>query len=258
VVRRAAAAGLSAIALTDHDSVGGISEARAAGEGCGLAVISGCEFSVQGLNAGELHLLAYGLREHHPALVTFLASAREARAQRGERILSLLAKLGVAIQPAELEAQAKGATIGRPHVARALIARGIVRSFDEAFDRFLGRGRPAYVPKVLPKIEAITALVRDAGGVSAIAHPKDRERDALLQLRTRGIDAVEVCHPSHPPAVRARLEQLARELGMLCTGGSDSHGELEANRSHSLIGGERIPLQWAEDLLGLARSRGGG
>src|SRR5262249_6531888 len=140
-----------------------------------------------------------------------------------------------------------------------LLARGVVKSFDEAFDRFLGRGRPAYVPKALPEVAEVTALVRSAGGVTALAHPKDRgSRDMLERLKDQGIDAVEGRHPSHSAAVRTKLECLARTLGMLPTGGSDSHGQPSASSAHSVVGGERVPLEWVDAIVALARSRGGG
>jgi len=259
VVERAATAGLTVIALTDHDTVAGIAEARDAATG-GLRVLSGCEFSIRlDADGGEIHLLGYGMRSDDPDLLAFLAGARDGRSRRGERILALLEKLGVALTPADLESQAKGAALGRPHVARALLARGVVKNLDQAFDRFLGRGRPAYVPKVLPNVDQVTALVRAAGGVSAIAHPKDRlDRPTLERLRERGVDGIEVRHPSHPPGVRTQLERIAQDLGMLSTGGSDAHGEAAASPSHSVIGGERVPTEWVERIEALARSRGGG
>jgi hypothetical protein len=144
-------------------------------------------------------------------------------------------------------------------VARALIARGAVRNIEEAFDRFLGRGRPAFVPKVLPALEEITSLIKRSGGVSSMAHPKDRAtREALIEWKAQGVDAVEVRHPSHGPQVRATLERLAGELGLLTTGGSDSHGEAAASPSHSVVGGERIPLAWVDRIESLARSRRAG
>jgi predicted metal-dependent phosphoesterase TrpH len=155
-----------------------------------------------------------------------------------------------------VEAVAAGAAIGRPHVARALIAAGVVRTFDEAFDRFLGRGRPAFVPKPLPSVETITRLVRSAGGVTSIAHLKDRATlRGLAWFQAQGVDGVEVYHPSHTMPVRRDLERMTAELGMLPTGGSDSHGEAAVSPSHKVIGGERIPFQWVEALMALAATR---
>lgn len=257
VVRRAHLAGLAAIALTDHDTIDGVAAAKAAGAKCGLRVLSGCEFSVK-VDWGEAHLLGYELRDDEPALNGFLAEMRAARAERGRAMVSAVERCGLRLDYAQVEAIAAGAPIGRPHVARALIAAGVARSFDEAFDRFLGRGRPAFVAKRLPSIEEVTALARAAGGVTSIAHLKDRgTKTALTTFRAQGVDGVEVCHPSHTGPVKRELEGLARELGMLPTGGSDSHGDAAMSPSHSVIGGERIPLDWVDAVVALASERRG-
>lgn len=255
MVRLAARSELAAIALTDHDTVGGVAEAREAGQRLGVEVIVGCEFSVDG-GSGELHLLGYFLPEADPRLVTQLSRFRDLRADRGRAMVAAVRKLGFPVEDADVEREAGGGAIGRPHVARALMARRVVRTIEEAFDRFLAAGRPAYVPKVLPPIAEVTTLIRTVGGVSSLAHPKDRATRALLTLlREQGLDGVEVRHPSHSAPVRAQIEQLALELGLLRTGGSDSHGESAATRTHHVIGGERVPMDWVDAAAALARSR---
>jgi predicted metal-dependent phosphoesterase TrpH len=255
VVRRAAEVGLAAIALTDHDSLAGLDEAQAAGDHHGVAVLAGCEFSVQG-PWGEVHLLAYLISPSHAELRTAIDRARAARAERARAIVALLNRLGVALGAADVERVAAGAAIGRPHVARALVARGLVGSFSEAFDRFLGRGRPAFVPKTLPSFAETTDLVRRAGGVSAAAHLGSRaSREVLRAMKGDGLDAVEVRHPGHSASVRAELERVARELRLLPTGGSDWHGADEMSPSHSTIGSERIPMIWVDALRAAARER---
>ena len=255
VVRLAAAASLVAIALTDHDTVGGIAEARAAGETLGVRIVTGCEFSVRA-EAGELHLLGYCLPESNPELLATLDQARAAREARGRTMVERIAACGIGLDYADVERAAAGAPIGRPHVARALIARKAVRSLEEAFDRFLGRGRPAFVPKALPPLAEITALIRRLGGVSSLAHPKDRAgRDTLAGYRDQGLDGIEVRHPSHSPAVRADLERIAGELGFLMTGGSDAHGAQAASPTHAGIGGERVPIGWVDRMEAVAAQR---
>lgn len=255
VVRLGAAAGLAAIGLTDHDTVAGIAEARAAGARAGIRVVAGCEFSVRA-EWGEVHLLGYVLPDTDPELLAALDRMRAARADRGHTMVTRIVACGIPITYEDVEREAAGAPIGRPHVARALIARKAVRSIEEAFDRFLGRGRPAFVPKALPELADVCDLIRRVGGVSSIAHPKDRlSRASLVDLQSQGLDAIEVYHPSHSGPVRASLERLAADLGLLTTGGSDSHGAAAASPSHAVIGGERIPIEWVDRIEALAARR---
>ena len=255
VVRHAHGVGLAVIALTDHDTVAGLPEARAAAEPLGLRVLTGCEFSVA-VSWGEAHLLGYQVREDHPALGRFLSEMQARRTERGLAMVAAIVACGVKIEFADVEAIAAGAPIGRPHVARALIAAKVCRTFDQAFDRFLGRGRPAYMEKRLPSVEEVTNLVRSAGGVTSMAHLKDRATKAhLTTFQAQGVDGVEVFHPSHSGPVRTGIERLARELGMLPTGGSDSHGEAAVSPSHSVIGGVRIPMDWVAAIVSIAASR---
>jgi len=255
VVRLGAEAGLAAIALTDHDTVGGIAEARAAGAKLGVKVVAGCEFSVK-VEWGEMHLLGYLLPERNPELLATLDRMRAGRADRGMAMVEAIRRIGFPIEVADVERAAAGAPIGRPHVARVLMQQKVVRSFDEAFDRFLGRGRPAYVPKVLPELSEITGLIRRVGGVSSAAHLRDRgSRSLLPSFREQGLDAVEVRHPSQSGPVRAELERAAEIIGLLKTGGSDSHGEAAVSPSHSVVGGERVPMAWVAELERLAGER---
>lgn len=255
VVRLAAEAGLAAMALTDHDTVAGLPEARATGERLGVRILNGCEFSVKA-EWGEVHLLGYCLPLDNPELGVALDRMRAARAERGRAIVAAVNACGIGLDMADVERAAGSATIGRPHVARALIARRAVRTLEEAFDRFLGRGRPAYVAKVLPSLQDTTALIRRVGGISSLAHPKDRfSRNGLETLRSQGLDGLEIRHPSHRPSVRQELERLADGLGFLKTGGSDSHGLGAASPAHAVVGGERIPMEWVERLEAVAAGR---
>jgi len=248
VARRAADAGLGAMALTDHDTVAGVAEARAAGAVLNLRVVGGCEFSVDG-PGGEMHLLAYFLPNSDPVLEGFLQGQREKRLQRAVELVERLRSLGIAITIQHVRAQAGEGAVGRPHVARALIALGAARDINDAFDRFLGQGRPAFVPKVLPSVTAVTTLVRTAGGVTAAAHLKDRAvRPVLQELKQAGVDGVEVVHPSHDGAVRRRLNKLSVELDLVCTGGSDWHVDFAVDRPVAGLGSMDVPPAWLERL----------
>lgn len=248
LVARAAGAGLAAMALTDHDTVAGVPAAIAAGERHGIRVIGGCEFSVAA-PWGEMHVLGYFLPSDSRVLEDFLVACRADRSRRGRAMVDRLHRLGVPLSEDDVLAEAEGAAVGRPHVARALLRKGLVGSIAEAFDRFLGRGRPAFVEKALPSFTRVAALVHQVGGVVSAAHLKDRAtRGLLLQLRAEGLDAVETRHPSHDPDLRARLTDLALELDLLRTGGSDWHGDPMEDDTHGAIGSQQVPLAWLERL----------
>lgn len=248
MVQRAAAVGLSALALTDHDTLDGVPSAAAAGRALGVRIVSGCEFSVQA-PWGELHLLGYFLPEGDGALDQFLARMREARERRGTRMIEKLQHLGVEIDLEDLAFQAGGGAVGRPHVARALIDAGVVEGLEEAFDRFLGRGRPAFVEKELPPLREVADLVHAGSGLVLAAHMGERGHEEQLRaFRQDGLDGIEVRHPSHSPRVERRLTKLARQLDLAISGGSDWHGEPGAGISHAPLGGMQVPVEWLEEL----------
>ena len=258
VIARAAATGLAAVALTDHDTVAGVPAAIAAGAQLGIRVVSGCEFSVLA-PWGEMHVLAYFLPDNAPELDDFLARCRADRNRRGLEMVRLLQKAGISIDEEAVLAEAAGGALGRPHVARALRRAGVVRTLDEAFDRFLGRGRPAFVDKALPTFASVASLVHRLGGVVSAAHLKDRgNRATLVRLRTDGLDAVETRHPSHDGETRARLTDLVLSLGLGRSGGSDWHGEAEDGWNHGALGSQQVPLEWLDQLEALrpAMTRG--
>ncbi|MGH7657479.1 MAG: PHP domain-containing protein [Gemmatimonadales bacterium] len=255
VVSRASRAGLTAIALTDHDSISGIPEAYAAGTPAGVRIISGCEFSVRG-PGGELHLLGYFLPLDVPELNTFLERCRRLRVDRAREMVTRLRSAGLAITLEQIQAVAGRGAIGRPHVARALLAAGLVRSVNHAFDRYIGWQRPAFVPKELPEFAAVASLVHRIGGIVSAAHLKARgTREILQQLLDEGLDAVEIRHPSHDHDARARLSSLADELGLLKTGGSDWHGDEGLTGTHGALGGQEVPAAWLDAMA--ARVAGG-
>src|SRR5574341_736406 len=173
VPSRARAAGLDLIALTDHDTLAGVGDASRAGDQVGVTVIAGCEFSVAAA-WGEMHLLAYYLPLGHLELDEFLTEQRGARAARGEEIVRRLHGLGLEVTDQDVRAAAGSGAVGRPHVARAMVERRLVRDVQDAFDRYLATGRPAYVSKRLPALAEVTELVRSAGGVTSAAHLSER------------------------------------------------------------------------------------
>lgn len=253
VVSRAHAAGLAALALTDHDTLEGVPRAMAAGARLGIRVVSGCEFSVQA-PWGEMHLLGYFLPVGHRPLEEFLARTRADRARRGAEMAERLQALGLAVDGEDILAEADGGAIGRPHVARALLRRGQVATIQEAFDRYIGWGRPGFVGKRLPAFRAVTELVHACGGVVSAAHLKDRgSRANLTLLRKEGLDAVETRHPSHDPDTRARLTELAAALGLLRSGGSDWHDDEPGFSPNGHLGGQEVPEEWLTALEGARR-----
>ncbi len=247
-MERAARAGLAAIALTDHDTIAGVAEAAAAGERLGIRVVGGCEFSVAA-PWGEMHLLGYFLPADAAELDALLVRCRTDRIRRAQEMVRLLQSLGVSLTFEDVLTVAAGGALGRPHVARAVVNAGSAIDVSDAFDRYLGRRRPAYVDKALPQLRDVADLVHAVGGVVSAAHIKDRgTRSVLEKFRRDGLDAVEVRHPSHSPDQRARLLGLARALGLAWTGGSDWHGDELADGAHATIGSQEVPLEWLDRL----------
>lgn len=248
MVARAAAAGLEAIALTDHDTLDGVTEACVAGERLGVRVIGGCEFSVAA-PWGELHLLGYFLHPEMTTVETFLARCREDRSRRVGAMVRALGHLGVPITEEQIRAEAGSAALGRPHVARALVQMGVVSSVEEAFQKYLGRGRPACIDKRLPALDEVTTLLHEIGALAVAAHLGQRAtRAAIVHLKGQGVDGIEAAHPSHSPDVRQRIERCAAELGLLVSGGSDWHGDGPGAGGHALIGSQDVPRTWLEAM----------
>lgn len=247
-MKRAVTAGLRAIALTDHDTLAGISEALAAGERHGLRVIGGCEFSVTA-PWGEMHLLGYFLPPTSPELQTFLERCRADRVRRAQEMVQQLQRLGVELSFDSVLQESAGGAVGRPHVARAIVRHGGAIDLSDAFDRFIGRGRPAFVEKTLPEFRTVTEIVHAAGGVVSVAHLKERgTRGFIERLKDMGLNAVETRHPSHDPDLRARLTEITLRLGLLRTGGSDWHGDPEPGVTHGSIGSQQVPIEWLDRL----------
>jgi predicted metal-dependent phosphoesterase TrpH len=248
VVRRALDAGLGAVALTDHDTLGGAAAAIAAGAELGIRVVIGCEFSAAA-PWGEMHVLGYFLLPQDAGLEAFLVRCRTDRVRRGREMVARLQALGVPLEFELVLQVPPGGAVARPHVARAIVRRGGALDVGEAFDRFIGRGRPAFVEKSLPKFAEIAEAVHAVRGLVSLAHPKDRgTRSFLERLKQEGLDAVETRHPSHDPETRSRLTDIALRLGLLRTGGSDWHGDPAPGEVHGALGSQEVPLDWLERL----------
>jgi predicted metal-dependent phosphoesterase TrpH len=248
LIQRAVERGLTAIAITDHDSVEALPFARAAAPPA-LEIVPGIELS-SSRSGLDLHVLGYYLDPDHPRLVEQLLRFREARRARAIAIAERLERLGASVDVGSVLAGAEPGVIGRPHLAAALVEAGHVESLDEAFRRYLGPQGEAYVPRPAFRPDEAIGLIHDAGGVAVLAHPGGAVPDAVIEtLAADGLDGIEVWHPQHAaPAVR-RLQAMASRLGLLTTGGSDFHGP---GRSWDL-GDIPVPI---EALAALKRAAG--
>lgn len=227
LVREAARRGLRVLAITDHDSTEAIAPALAAARECPpLEIVPGIEINTE-VPGTEVHMLGYFVDHEASWFGETLREFREERAARVHRIAERLAALGCPVDPAEVLALVREGSAGRPHVARVMVARGYVATVKEAFDRYLGAGKPAYVShrKVDPR-EACR-LIHRAGGLAVLAHPafqQGSERLVRELTAERLMDGIEAYYPEHAPAETARFVGLCRELGLVATGGSDFHG----------------------------------
>ncbi|QCB93033.1 PHP domain-containing protein [Cellulomonas shaoxiangyii] len=235
LVASARAAGLDVVALTDHDTTAGWDEAAAAARELGIGLVRGTEVSARSRGI-SVHLLSYLQDPAHPALADELARARDSRVHRAERMVELLAR-DVPITWADVLDQARDAVaVGRPHIADALVARGVVPDRDAAFAHLLASGGPYHVDHYAPEAPDAVAAIRAAGGVPVFAHPGADARGRVVpdrvfdELAEAGLAGVEVGHRDHTPAQRERLAGIAARLDLLVTGSSDYHGAGKANR----------------------------
>ena len=231
LVRAASRAGLDVLAITDHDTADGWAEAAAAAAELGITLVPGMEIST-GLRGRSVHLLGYLPDPTSPALADELARVRSGRESRVPEMLDRLRGIGIEISADDVRAASHGAAAtGRPHVADALVTLGVVGDRTEAFDRYLGAGRTAYVDRYAAPLERTIRAVTEAGGVSVIAHPWGRgglgrpDEATLAHLHEIGLAGIEVDHQDHDPATRDLLRAMARNLGLVATGSSDYHGD---------------------------------
>jgi len=228
LVDRAAAAGVTRLAVTDHDTTSATGEIRALAAGRGIDTLPGIEITAVE-NGADVHVLGYFIDPADEELQRFLATQREHRVVRVEEIAARLAGLGKPIDVTGLVADARTQSmrsIGRPQIARAMIDAGHVATLDEAFARWLGRDCPAFVPRSGASPESVIHRIHAARGLASLAHPGRTRIDARLPaLRDAGLDALEAFHSDHAPDERIRYVHTARSLGLLVTGGSDFHGD---------------------------------
>jgi len=255
VVRLALERALSTIALTDHDTLGGVTEAQQAALGTGLEVIPGLEINSEG-EWGDLHFLGYYVDPGNEPLREMLQAIRDARVERARRMVERLGKMGMPLKWEKVRASAGGDSIGRPHVAQALLNRGYVETLPEAFARFIGNDGPAYVPHLRFTPPEVIGAIREAGGVSVIAHPAHTGPEAvdrIPEFAAHGLGGVEVYYPHQPPEAIDRLLALCREHRLLATGGSDFHGSGVAGGTQ--LGSVHVPPECAERLRDAATAQ---
>ena len=222
----AASAGVTALAVTDHDTVAGLPEAAEAARARGVELVPGIEVSAFVLKR-EVHILGHFVLPDFPELAQFAARLRVEREQRMERMVEGLRKMGFPVSMAEVRAIAGGAQLGRPHLARVLVNRGWCLDVKEAFDRFLGSGKAAWVDRFKLEGEQAIRLIHRAGGTATLAHPGSSklERYEIRLLAKAGLDGLESLHSDHNPSVQEKYAGIAKEFDLVPTGGSDFHGE---------------------------------
>jgi len=247
--------GLDVLALTDHDTVGGLAEAEAACRQSGIVFVPGIEIEVH-VDRGEFHLLGLGLILDSPALSEVLTSLQEKRAARNRRIVAKMQESGIKVDYEDIEPLAKGGQIGRPHFARFLVDHGVVETIQDAFDHFLGRGLAFYEPKAALDFPAAVSWIHAVGGLAVVAHPLSLQlsltllEERLTQWKGEGLDGIEAWHPGAAPRQCRRLETLARRLGLKISAGSDFHGAHRPGRNLGLTsGGRRIERSIYEELF---------
>lgn len=262
LIREAHARGLSAVALTDHDGTAGIAPALAAGAALGITVIGGVELSTDPPWSGSAHLLGYGVDPDDGALIGLLDRMCRGRERRLVAMVEKLGELGVPVAADAIRARAAGEAIGRPQIAKEIVARGHATDVPEAFLRFLRYGAPAYVQRDRLPLEEAIRVLREAGGAAVLAHPGslrisvDELAGYLPRLCDAGLQGLEVSHPDHDEAQMAGLSALARAHGLIATGGSDFHGpgvKPDAQLGHG-TGGRPIDdalLEGLAEILGL-------
>ncbi len=224
IVRRASGYGLRAVSITDHDTVRGQREALKAGAAERIEVITGIEFSSRPEDM-DIHILGYLIEPENSSLVASLRWLREERMSRIKNILAKLDGCGISVSLDEVLPAEANDSVGRPHVARALMKAGVVNRFQEAFSRFLGFGKRAYVPSTVLSLDRIMELISGAGGVSVWAHPgnKIRNESLLERMISLGLSGLEAWHPNHDSSLEEEIRETALGYGLIPTGGSDFH-----------------------------------
>ncbi len=254
LVAEANRVGLATLAVTDHDTVEGVPFARAAAACTSLELIPGVEFSTN-LDDHEIHVLGLFVDVDHDELVAATRRSRRFRRQRATEIVERLNQLGLGVDFANVEAAAGDGSIGRPHIAEAIVHHGGSRTVDEAFRRFIGVGRPAFTPKPTLDAAEVIGVVHRAGGIAILAHPASSRvgEERIRALMDLGLDGFEVDHPKHSRAARQKLKRLADDTGLLPSSGSDFHGP---GSGRTDLGSHAVPDDWLQamrDAVGALR-----
>lgn len=230
LIQKAAEKNIKVIAITDHDTTAGLSEAREAGKQLGVTVVGGIEINIT-FPTGEFHLLGLGLKEPSKSLNTIVENVIKNRFDRNKQIIEKMNEDGVPLTLEELETDFPGTVIGRPHFAAELVKHGIVKTRQQAFDQYLARGRKWYVPRICTNLDEAIVAIRESGGVPVVAHPMSlylswgRLPDFLTDCYKKGVVGIEAFHPGARVTECLRLEELGRKIGFIITAGSDFHGE---------------------------------
>lgn len=250
LVQHAQKNGLGCIALTDHDTVEGCARAAAACAAVKMEFITGSELTAEHEDI-EVHILGYFLDTGNKALLERIAQFQSVRQHRIHEMVAALNKLGVPLQVESVFALANCKSPGRPHVARAMVKEKLIGSLDEAFERFLKKGRPAWVPKTkMSALEGIE-LIHQAGGLAVMAHPGLNRTDEIIpDLVDAGLDGIECFHTKHSTVMSERYLEIAEEYDLLVTGGSDCHGY---SKNKPLIGTVKLPYTHVEKLYAARR-----
>lgn len=238
-------AGVGVLAVADHDSTDSVDAATAAGARLGVEVIPAVEINTD-VDDAEVHVLGYYIDHHQSWLQEFLQRLRDGRVNRAAKMVEKLNRLGIRIDFARVRDLASGA-VGRPHVARALIEAGVVASTEEAFDKYLGRNGPAYVERMKVSPQEAIQVLRRAEGIPVLAHPGWGVKDEMIPALVKaGLEGLEVYYPDHTPAMVTRYLDIAKQHGLLVTGGTDFHGGELATKVPP--GSQYVPVECVERL----------
>lgn len=245
LMERASKLGFAAIALTDHDTVEGCARAATACAAAAMEFISGTELTAEHDDT-EVHILAYFVDTQNQALLTRIAEFQSVRQNRIHEMIAALNKLGIPLKAESVFALANCKSPGRPHVARALVKEKLIGNLDEAFERYLKKGRPAWVPKTKMSALESVELIHQAGGLAVMAHPGLNRTDEIIpDLVDAGLDGIECFHTKHSTAMAERYLEIAEKYHLLVTGGSDCHG---FSKVKPLIGTVKLPYDHVEKM----------
>lgn len=257
IIQKAAEKNIKAIAITDHDTIAGLEEAKQAGCSLGVTVVPGIELNIT-FPTGEFHLLGLGIKTPSKSLVNIVETVIKNRNERNQQIIQKMNEDGLPLTVEELQADFPNTVIGRPHFAAELVKHGVVKTRQQAFDQYLARGRKWYVPRVCTNLDEAIVAIRESGAVPVVAHPMSlylswgRLPDFLTDCYEKGVVGIEAFHPGARVTECLRLEELGRKIGFIITAGSDFHGEkirTDRRLGHT-CGGKKIEDKYYfEELL---------